>query len=110
VPGPKTDESRTAPQNPLEGNPDARQQGRRMFVGFNCAGCHGDHAGGGMGPSLRDEDWIYGGAPTQIYNSISDGRAHGMPAWGARLPPEVIWRLVSYIDSLRTADEPEPPQ
>ena len=81
-----------------------------MFVAFNCSGCHGGHAGGGMGPSLRDQDWIYGGKPAELYGSIADGRAHGMPAWGTRLPPAVIWQLVSYIDSLRTPDEPEPPQ
>jgi cytochrome c oxidase cbb3-type subunit III len=110
IPGPRASNAREPASNPYEGNADARQQGRRSFVAFNCSGCHGGHAGGGMGPSLRDLDWIYGGKPTEIYNSIADGRAHGMPAWGTRLPPQVIWQLVSYIESLRTADEPEPPQ
>ena len=36
-----------------------------------------------MGPSLRDADWIYGSSPANIYSSISEGRAKGMPAWGA---------------------------
>jgi cytochrome c oxidase cbb3-type subunit 3 len=110
VPGPPSSSRRAPASNPYEGDAVARQAGRRLFVAFNCSGCHGGHAGGGMGPSLRDEDWIYGGKPGEIYSSIADGRAHGMPAWGTRLPPEVIWQLVSYIGSLRTPDEAEPPQ
>jgi len=85
-------------------------EGRQLFASYNCAGCHGDHAGGGMGPSLRDEDWIYGGTSMQVYNSIAEGRAHGMPAWGTKVPDTQIWKLVGYIQSLRTEREPQPPQ
>ncbi|HEV7823005.1 MAG TPA: c-type cytochrome, partial [Burkholderiales bacterium] len=49
-------------------------EGRRLFIQFNCYGCHGGRAGGGMGPSLRDADWIYGSSPANIYSSISEGR------------------------------------
>jgi cytochrome c oxidase cbb3-type subunit 3 len=108
VPGP----GRHVPalKNPYADDDSALQSGRRLFVSFNCSGCHGGHAGGGMGPSLRDEDWIYGNQPADIFDSIAEGRAHGMPAWGTLLPPQYIWQLVSYIQSLRTAKEPEPPQ
>lgn len=95
---------------PYEHDAAALADGRRFFVTFNCSGCHGGHAGGGMGPSLRDEDWLYGSTPASVYDSIAAGRAHGMPAWGSRLPPEVIWKLTAYVKSLRTAEEPEPPR
>jgi len=85
-------------------------EGRQLFVRFNCSGCHGGRAGGGMGPSLRDVDWIYGNTPAQIFSSVAEGRAHGMPAWGTQLPDDQIWKLVTYIDSLRTPMEPEAPQ
>lgn len=88
----------------------ALSEGRQLFENYNCAGCHGDHAGGGMGPSLRDEDWVYGSSDAQVFNSIAEGRAKGMPAWGAKLPDEQIWKLVSYIKSLRTPNEPQPPE
>ena len=94
--------------NPYEQNSVALAEGRRLFQSYNCAGCHGDHAGGGMGPSLRDEDWIYGGTSAQVFNSIAEGRAHGMPAWGLKVPEDQIWKLVAYIKSLRTPKEPEP--
>lgn len=107
VPGPT--HTPTGMANPLAGNAAARASGRELFVRYNCSGCHGGHAGGGMGPSLRDEDWIYGHAEPQIFDSIAQGRANGMPAWGTLLPPNQIWELVTYIEALRTPDEPQPP-
>jgi cytochrome c oxidase cbb3-type subunit 3 len=95
--------------NPFPHDDVTRQAGRLYFLRYNCAGCHGDHGGGGMGPSLRDREWIYGGDGAQIFDSIAQGRAHGMPAWGVKLPEDVVWKLVAYIRSLRTADEPSPP-
>ena len=108
IPGPRQEPP--VVKNPYAGDDAALQSGRKLFVAFNCSGCHGGHAGGGMGPSLRDEDWIYGNKPAEIYDSISQGRAHGMPAWGTLLPPQYIWQLVGYIQSLRSPQEPDPPQ
>lgn len=108
IPGPGM--SAPGPANPYLSQQAALAEGRRYFVWFNCAGCHGDHGGGGMGPSLRDEDWIYGGSDADVFDSIAEGRAHGMPAWGTKLPQETVWKLAAYIASLRTPGEPEPPR
>ena len=108
VPGPRPEPP--AMKNPYAGDDAALQSGRKLFVSFNCSGCHGGHAGGGMGPSLRDADWIYGKQPADIFDSIAEGRAHGMPAWGTLLPPQYIWQLVGYIQARRTPQEPDPPQ
>lgn len=62
-----------------------------------------------MGPSLRDVDWIYGSSDAQIFSSIAEGRAHGMPAWGPNLNDEQLWKLAAYIKSLRTRNEIQPP-
>jgi cytochrome c oxidase cbb3-type subunit 3 len=97
-------------KNPLEDQPDALMEGRRLFVQMNCSGCHGGHGGGGMGPSLRDPDWLYGGSPDRIFNSIAEGRGKGMPAWGVRLTDKQIWELTLYVSALRTSHEPEPPR
>jgi cytochrome c oxidase cbb3-type subunit III len=97
------------PTNPFAEDRAAIGDGRRLFVGFNCSGCHGDHGGGGMGPSLRDEDWIYGRADAQIFSSVAEGRAHGMPSWSTKLTSDQTWRVVAYIKSLRTRSEPDPP-
>ena len=95
--------------DPYAGDPAAIATGRLLFVGMNCAGCHATYAGGGMGPNLRDSLWIYGSSDAQIFSSIAEGRPEGMPAWGSRLPPELIWRLVAYIRTLGTDQEPEKP-
>lgn len=95
--------------NPLGTDPVALQDGRRLFNWYNCSGCHGGHAGGGMGPSLRDPVWIYGNRDDQIFDTIAQGRAEGMPAWGSKIPETQIWELVAYIKSMRTPQEPDPP-
>jgi len=107
LPGPKTPFE--APANPYAGNRTAAGEGRQLFVRFNCSGCHGGRAGGGMGPSLRDVDWIYGSRDAQVFSSIAEGRAHGMPSWQARLTADQTWKLVTYLQSLRTRNEPQAP-
>jgi cytochrome c oxidase cbb3-type subunit III len=106
VPGPVANPPRQ--ENPYS-SASAATEGRQLFERMNCSGCHGGRAGGGMGPSLRDVDWIYGRTPAQIFSSVAEGRAHGMPAWGVQLPEDQIWKLVTYIETLRTPMEPEPP-
>jgi cytochrome c oxidase cbb3-type subunit 3 len=108
-PGGSGDSSQLA-VNPFVGDRPSIAQGYQYFKQFNCAGCHGDHGGGGMGPSLRDSSWYYGSSDPQVFASIYQGRDKGMPAWGTKLSAEQIWKLVSYIKSLRTANEPDPPQ
>jgi cytochrome c oxidase cbb3-type subunit 3 len=107
VPGPPQNPPRTA--NPYASDVAAMAEGRTLFVRMNCSGCHGGRAGGGMGPSLRDEDWIYGNADAQIFSTIALGRANGMPSWGAMLNDDQIWKLVAYVKSMRTPQEPDPP-
>ena len=86
--------------NPYGDSPEAVRQGEQLFVKMNCAGCHGYGATGGMGPNLTDPYWRYGGTPAMIFKSIYEGRPQGMPAWNPALPPEEIWKLVAYVESL----------
>jgi len=107
VPGPESQPLSLA--NPFSDDRTAMAEGRQLFIRFNCSGCHGGRAGGGMGPSLRDVDWLYGEHEAQLYSSIAEGRAHGMPSWQPRMTPDQIWKLVTYIKSLRTPNEPQRP-
>jgi cytochrome c oxidase cbb3-type subunit III len=95
--------------NPYAGSAAAAATGRQLFVGFNCAGCHSGYAGGGMGPSLRDSLWIYGSSDQQIFSTIAEGRPYGMPAWGGRLPADLIWKIITYLRTLGTPAEPDKP-
>ena len=87
-------------KNPLAGNKNAVASGETLFSAMNCIGCHAPEAGGGMGPPLGDVAWIYGDSPADIYLTISNGRPNGMPSYGNALPPQSIWTLVSYVQSL----------
>src|SRR5256885_1788175 len=51
--------------NEYEENAYAIAEGKRLFSAFNCVGCHA-HGGGGMGPPLLDDTWIYGERPEQV--------------------------------------------
>ncbi|HTK49410.1 MAG TPA: c-type cytochrome [Gemmatimonadaceae bacterium] len=74
-------------------------EGQRLFGWYNCAGCHAN-GGGGMGPPLMDEKWIYGSAPEQIFNTIVQGRPNGMPSFAGKIPTPQVWELVAYVRSL----------
>lgn len=75
-------------------------EGQRLYAWFNCAGCHAPGGGGGIGPPLRDGEWIYGSEPENIYATIVQGRARGMPAFGGRIDPADAWKLVAYVRSM----------
>jgi cytochrome c oxidase cbb3-type subunit 3 len=80
-------------------NAQAVNDGKRLFSQYNCSGCHSS-GGGGMGPDLMDDEWIYGGRLEQIHQSIVDGRPNGMPSWGGKIPDEQIWQIATYVRSL----------
>jgi cytochrome c oxidase cbb3-type subunit 3 len=85
--------------NPYEHNAYAQSEGQRLFGWYNCAGCHAN-GGGGMGPALMDDEWIYGSAPENIYTTIVQGRPNGMPSFAGRIPTYQVWQLVTYVRSL----------
>jgi len=74
-------------------------EGQQLYQAYNCVGCHA-HGGGGMGPALMDDKWIYGSEPYQIYASIRDGRPNGMPSFRGKVPDNQIWELVAYVRSM----------
>ncbi len=100
VPGPAVNTAALTIRDPYDGNPAAIRSGQQLYIQMNCAGCHGYDAKGGMGPDLTDKYWRFGGTDAQIFASIYEGRSQGMPAWGALLPADEIWRMVAYIRSL----------
>ena len=75
-------------------------EGYRLFNQFNCSGCHGTNGGGGMGPPLMDDQWIYGSDPENIVATIMEGRPNGMPSFRGRVSTQQAYELASYIRSL----------
>ena len=74
-------------------------EGKRLFEWYNCNGCHAN-GGGGIGPALMDNVWIYGAEPENIYATIVQGRPNGMPSFGGHIPDEQVWQLVAYVRSM----------
>ena len=86
-------------QSPFQQNAYGTAEGKRLFDQYNCSGCHA-HGGGGIGPALMDDKWIYGSEPGNIFASIVEGRPNGMPAWRNKIADQQVWELVAYVQSM----------
>jgi len=85
----------------LARNPQAMAIGERLFAN-NCAACHGADARGSKGfPNLADRDWLWGGEPGRIEETIAKGRQGVMPPMAAAVgTPEEVRRVANYVLSL----------
>jgi cytochrome c oxidase cbb3-type subunit 3 len=93
----------------LSQDPLAMSTARNLFA-LNCSTCHGSDARGAKGfPNLTDNDWLWGGAPDRIYETIAQGRDGAMPAWGGALGKNGVEQVLAYVLSLshggRLADD-----
>jgi cytochrome c oxidase cbb3-type subunit 3 len=98
-PGPNQPPTIAHAQNRYEMNAYAIAQGKTLYNNYNCSGCHAN-GGGGMGPALVDEKWIYGSEPEQVFATIVEGRPNGMPSWRGRIPDYQVWQIVAFVRSM----------
>jgi cytochrome c oxidase cbb3-type subunit 3 len=89
----------TPENSPFQNNAYGMGEGKRLFDAYNCSGCHA-HGGGGMGPPLMDDKWIYGSHPANIFATIVEGRPNGMPSFRNKIPDQQVWQLVAYVQSM----------
>ena len=75
--------------------------GERLFMN-NCSQCHGSDAQGSRGfPNLTDNDWLYGGTPETIVQTITHGRNGMMPPMVAAIgTPDDVKNVANYVLSL----------
>lgn len=83
--------------------PAAKAIGERLYMN-NCSQCHASDARGGRGfPNLTDQDWLHGGSPEKIEETITNGRNGMMPPMGAMIGTEEdVKNLANYV--LRLSD------
>lgn len=85
------------PIEELARDPAAMKMGLRLFAN-NCAVCHGADAGGNYGyPNLTDKDWLWGGTPEKIKETLVNGRKAAMPAWSGILGENGIINVTEYV-------------
>lgn len=89
------------PPHEVAGDAKAMAIGERLFMN-NCAQCHGSDARGSKGfPNLTDADWLYGGTPDNIKETITKGRVGNMPPMVAAVgTPDDVKNLANYVLSL----------
>ncbi|MCX7266535.1 MAG: cytochrome-c oxidase, cbb3-type subunit III [Burkholderiales bacterium] len=82
-------------------DPQAMAIGDRLFMN-NCAQCHGSDARGSKGfPNLSDADWLHGGSPEKIKETLTLGRIGQMPPMAAAVgTPDDVRNVAHYVLSL----------
>jgi cytochrome c oxidase cbb3-type subunit 3 len=83
-------------------NQEAKEMGGRLFQTY-CAQCHGGDAGGAASfPNLKDGDWLWGGSPEKIKETIVGGRMGIMTPKGTKpdMNADQIKDVVHYVRSL----------
>ena len=82
-------------------DPQAHAIGERLFMN-NCAQCHGSDAHGSKGfPNLTDGDWLHGGTPDKIKETLTLGRIGQMPPMAAAVgTPDDVKNVANYVLSL----------
>ncbi|WP_454764218.1 cytochrome-c oxidase, cbb3-type subunit III [Cupriavidus campinensis] len=81
-------------------DPNAREIGQRLFLNY-CAQCHGSDARGNRGfPNLADSDWLYGGDPETIRQTITKGRNGMMPPFAGTIDAKQAGDTAQYVRSL----------
>ncbi|MBE1206097.1 cytochrome-c oxidase, cbb3-type subunit III [Aminobacter carboxidus] len=95
-----------------------RSTGRQLF-GDNCAACHGsDGRGRANYPDLTDDDWLWGGGPELIEQTMRvgintqhpDSRIAQMPSFGrdGMLERDQVRSVAAYVYSLTNPDYSTP--
>jgi len=87
-------------------------EGGKIFA-KNCAVCHANDGGGGVGPNLTDDYWIHGADIKDIFKVVKYGvPAKGMIPWKDQLNAGEMQEVSSYISGLvgTTPANPKEPQ
>ncbi|WP_237133666.1 cytochrome-c oxidase, cbb3-type subunit III [Pseudohongiella sp. O18] len=83
----------------MDGSDSDQMPGRAVYMTY-CVACHGAQGEGNVlfgAPSLRDDDWLYGGDRASVLASITAGRTGVMPAFNDRLNDAQIRLLVAWL-------------
>ena len=88
----------------VAGDAQAMAIGERLFMN-NCSQCHGSDARGSQGfPNLTDKDWLHGGTPDKIVETLVKGRIGNMPPMAAAVgSSDDVRNVAHYVLSLSSS-------
>src|SRR5690606_29969867 len=68
----------------------------------NCAACHANDGGGGVGPNFCDDYFLNGGSINDIFSTIKYGIVeNGMKSWKDDFSPKQMAAIASYVKHLQ---------
>ena len=85
----------------MSGNLGPVGEGRRNFLKWNCYGCHGMNAAGGIGPNIQTK-----GSP-EVREAMRNGRPGGMPSFVQIAGVADMDNVAAYLASIGTPGEPK---
>lgn len=105
-------------KNPYTDNPEAIAEGKKLYLGNSCNGCHGGGGGGGMCPPLTNETWVYGSDDDTLFRLITLGSVELKAKAGyapiaketvtGPMPPykdiikdeDKLWKIIAFVRSV----------
>jgi mono/diheme cytochrome c family protein len=92
--------------NPFAKSADAVIEGRKIYLKYGCAGCHGMGGGGGMGKPLIDDEWRFGSDDPTLFKLIrGEIPNQTMPnVIGKAMTDEEVWKVLLYVRSVYAGD------
>ncbi len=88
----------------MKADPAMVKEGQAIFS-KSCVRCHGARGEGAIGPNLTDANWIGGGAPLDIFQTVNRGRpGKGMQAWGPTYGRGGAMQVSSFVLTLQNTN------
>lgn len=104
-------------KNPYTDNAEAIAEGKKLYLGNSCNGCHGGGGGGGMCPPLTNETWVYGSDDDTLFRLITLGSVElkktgfapiakesvtgPMPPYQDIIKDETkLWKIIAFVRSV----------
>lgn len=86
-----------------------RLEAGKAIFNKNCAVCHAQDGGGGVGPNLTDYYWIHGNEIADVFSTVKYGvPAKGMIPWQDQLSPAEMQEVSSFVLSLQGTEPANP--
>lgn len=113
----KYPESKAMLKNPYDpGDMKLVEEGRKIYLGYSCNGCHGGTGGGGMCPPLTNDIWVYGDDDDTLFRLIALGTEElGRPRKRTErvkgpMPPfqellesaDELWKMLAFIRAAKS--------